>query len=217
MTTTHVAKTKEPKIIKVDLAGLVEDPDNPNKMTAEEFALLVKVVRAEGMVQPILVQLVDGVYHIVDGHHRARAAKEAGIKQVYAVLWDGTPEMRRAMGIGMNKIRGELDLSAVQRIITDLHESGWTVPALTVTGYSETEITDLLALAEANTEDIMEGAVPSTEDRDRDDVGPGRPLILELTFTTSAELQTAKRGLRRAAGKGRELGEGLLKLLSGDE
>ncbi len=202
----------EPKVIRVEIKGLIEDPDNPNKMTREDFEALCATVAAVGMVQPILVQEVEGgAYKIVDGHHRSRAAKRAKLTHVLAVVWDGTEEMRRAMGVSMNKLRGELDLSAVQKIITELHEGGWTVPQLAITGYSEDEITDLLRLASAvEEEDVMQNVQPApTEEKE----APVRPLVLELTFASTEELQRAKRGLRRAAGKGRELGEGLLVLL----
>jgi hypothetical protein len=46
---------------------------------------------------------------------------------------------------------------------------------------------------------------------------PGGPFELVIPFATKDELQRAKKGLRRAAGKGRELGEGLLTLLDTQE
>ncbi len=206
---------KEPKVVRAAIADLIEDPDNPNKMAKDDFEMLVANVKQVGMVQPILIQEREDGTYVVDGHHRKRAAERAGLTHVLAVVWDGTEEMRRAMGVSMNKLRGELDLAAVQKIITDLHESGWTVPQLTLTGYSEAEVNDLLALATSVEEDdVMQNvqALPVESPE-----APARPLVLELTFTTKEDLQAAKRGLRRAAGKGGELGDGLLILLGARE
>jgi ParB/RepB/Spo0J family partition protein len=211
-------KKTPPAVITVTISDLIEDPNNPNKMTAGEFDQLVSNIEAHGFLAPILVSLRDGETHIVDGHHRARAAAKAGLKSILAVVWDGTEEMRKALAIGMNKIRGELDLSEVAKIIAELHDDGWSTKDLTITGYSEDELTDLLKISEQVTsEDVLQGTSGmGPDDEDSDTPAIDRPLVLELNFSTSAELKLAKRGLSRAAGKGRELGEGLLKLLSGD-
>lgn len=205
---------KEPKVIKVPIKGLIFDPDNPNKMSPEDYRQLVTNIKAAGvMLQPILVQEGDDGFPIVDGNHRAKASEEAGLTHVLAVVWDGTEEMRRAMSVSFNKIRGELDLSAVQRIVTELAEAGWSTTSLTATGYSEQEITDLLAVAtDVDPDAVMEQphALPTDDDDTPKQV---RPLILELTFASKEALDKARRGLRRAAGKGRELGDGLLTLL----
>ncbi len=211
-----MTKKKAPTVITVTISSLIEDPNNPNKMTALEFDQLVANIEEHGFLAPILVKMVGKAVHIVDGHHRARAAAKAGLTTVLAVVWDGTESMRKALAIGMNKIRGELDLSEVARIVAELHDDGWSTKELTVTGYSEDELTDLLKISEqVTTEDVLAGAGATLPDDD-DLPAIDRPLVLELTFTTSDDLKKAKRGLRRAAGKGRELGEGLLKILSGD-
>lgn len=208
------------KVLEVNLKDLHEDPENPNRMAADDFALLVNAVKQNGMLQPILVQREAQGFRIVDGHHRARAAEDAGFKKVWAVEWDGTPEMRAALGIGMNKLRGELDYGAVARVVAELAEAGWSPEQLTITGYSESEIDDLLkATEEITAEDVMQGATSSGAfDEDEADVGrPARPLVLELTFATRDELKKARAGLKKAAGKGQALGTGLLNLLGHDE
>lgn len=205
---------KLPPVITVMIDDLVEDPDNPNKMSDTEFSALVRHIEEQGFVAPILVRRVGTTFHIADGHHRVRAAQRAGYTEVLAVEWDGTEAQRKLLAIGMNRIRGQLDLSEVAKIFADLHADGWAVEDLTVTGYSADEIDDLLKVSQSVTEDViypLDDAQPIHSSDNAD--APARPLVLELTFASREELQKAKRGLRRAAGKNRELGEGLLILL----
>jgi ParB/RepB/Spo0J family partition protein len=60
---------------------------NPNRMTDEEFAELVEEIRHLGRLpKPVVVRNgyagKAGEYHIVDGEHGWRAAKEAGLKEI---------------------------------------------------------------------------------------------------------------------------------------
>lgn len=213
-------RLKTRQIIQVSINDLEEDPNNPNKMGEEEIQQIVVNMKMEGFLEPILVMRNPSpagcAYKIVNGHHRKLAAARAGYKVIPAVVWEGTEEQRRALAISMNKLRGELDLSEVARIFDDLLQDGWSKQDLTMTGFSADEVSALLEVAEdsaADTEDILKGSASSD---DEDAPKQDRPLVLELTFASSAELKQAKRGLRRAAGKGRELGEGLLRLLDGD-
>lgn len=203
----------QPKVINVAIKGLIHDQDNPNKMSTEDFGQLVANIKASGaMLQPILIQETDEGYKIVDGHHRTRGAEEAGLTHVLAVLWDGTEEMRKAVAIGFNKIRGELDLAGVQRTLSELAEAGWSSKEMTVTGYSKQEIDDLLKVAiEVDPDAIMEHPTAMAEEpAPAQETGT---FALEVTFTTRTDLNRAKKALRSFAGKGNELGAGLLALL----
>lgn len=213
---------KMPKVIDVLISKLVEDPDNPNKMTDEEFKALVKNIQTVGFLQPILIQALedsDGEYKIVDGHHRARAAQAAGLSKVLAVVWDGTEEMRQALAIGMNKLRGALNLGEVARIMQELSAKGWGVDDLTITGYSDEEITDLLKSAQpTDADEVLEGAAAGLDQEPASDEGDGeRAYALELTFKTPDDLRRVRKALKKAAGKGGELGDGMLVLLEGTE
>lgn len=203
--------TTAPTIIKVPLSALRERDANPNHMEPEQFALLVEAIRRVGFLQPVLVRdSEDGTYEIVDGAHRARAAAEVGMVEVTAVVTDVDDNDASALQIGMNRMRGELDLGEVARQVASLSDAGWTVAELTLTGFSTEELDDLLKAARPEAADLMDQSF-STPDTEEDK--PLKPFLLELTFETKDDLQQAKRGLKRAAGKGRELSDGLLRLL----
>lgn len=213
---------KKPKILNIEelpLAQLEEDPENPNHMTDEQMGALVHAITVAGFLQPCLVRrLAKGRFKIIDGHHRAAAASKAGYSAVPCVVVETDDEAAAVLQIGMNKLRGELNLGEVARVLANLAEQGWTKPDLEVTGYTSDEIDDLLKACEVPTdEEVVEGASLGS-DRDESPADePGGPFELTIPFATKDELQRAKRGLRRAAGKGRELGEGLLSLLESQE
>lgn len=212
-----MAKSKEKLVlIDVPLSKLVEDPNNPNHMTEEEKAALDQIISTAGFVDPILVQPIDaGHYKIVDGHHRADAAQRLGMPTVPAVVWRGTDEeARKLLAIGLNKIRGQLNLGEVARILGELDQMSWKMSDLaSMTGFTSDEIDSLLKAAQPQTEeDVLEGAATSLDDSDADDEST-RQHVLELTFNSANDLQRAKRALKRAA-NGSDLGEGLLAIIA---
>lgn len=203
---------KDPKVIKVLIEEIIYDPDNANKMGEEEFAQLVANIEHFGPnLQPVLVQDTPEGYLMIAGEHRAKASEKAGLKHVLAVTWDGPPEARKALALSLNKIHGEADLTAVQRIMGELEAADWSIDEMMRTGYDAADIKDLLAVAgDISPDDIMQNPI---EPVDEDTPANPRPLVLELTFATSEELKLARKGLKKAAGKGRELGQGLLSIL----
>ena len=188
-------------------------------MTPEQLDALTKVIGKVGFLQPCLVRKLDkDRYMIIDGHHRAMAAQKAGYSQVHCVIVETDEEAAAILQIGMNKLRGELNLGEVAKVIADLDARGWTAPELSMTGFSEQEIEDLLKAATPPTDDeAVEGASIGSNDEAPPAEEPGGPFELVIPFATKSELAKAKKGLRRAAGKGRELGEGLLALLDSQE
>lgn len=209
-------------LIAVHIDRLREPPGNPNEMSEEELDRLVEAIRKFGFLQPVLVrplnELLGGmpVYELVDGVHRVRAARLAGLVELPCVLADAVTEHdARALQIGMNKLRGQLNLAEVANAISELVSGGWTTAELVVTGYSEDELNELVRVATTDeTTDALAGAAATTPEEPEET--PPKPYVLELEFATRAELQRVKRALRKAAGgKGRPLADGLLALVEG--
>jgi ParB-like chromosome segregation protein Spo0J len=201
-----------PEIKTIALARIELAETNPNSMDPEKYALLVRAISEVGFVQPVLVRPVRDRFKLIDGEHRVRAARELGMEYVPCVIGTGdlvNDEQAAVTQIAMGRLRGDLDLAAVGRTMEGLLSSGWSMPELTLTGFSEDEIADLLEAARSATEDVLAGSdttLPDTSDI------PLRPFVLEITFESRASYTAAKRGLKRAAGSG-ELSEGLLRLL----
>lgn len=183
---------------------------NPNRMDPDRYVNLVAVIKRFGFLQPILVRQVAGYgVEIVDGHHRVQAATELGIGAVPCVFTDGSDEDAQALTVGMNRIRGELDLSIVAEGFLDLTQNGWSIDDLTMTGFSTKEIEDLLASTEVGSEEILDQPVSLSEDE------PETPsaFVLEVEFGSKDDMVACRKALKRAAGKGGDLATGLIRAL----
>ena len=203
-------------IENVSIEALVEAAENPNEMTDTQMLSLMEFMRQEGYLQPLHVRPLDGSrYEIVDGHHRVRAAKELGLTTLPAVIEDVGPEKAMIRRIGLNKHRGELNLGLTGKHLKELHELGWEVDKLTITGFDVTEIGDLLKFSVPD-EEVMPKAVALPEPEPEQ---VAKPQVLELEFRNADEKRRAKKALKKAAGKNGTLADGLLRLLveEGDE
>ncbi|WP_028008449.1 ParB/RepB/Spo0J family partition protein [Solimonas flava] len=125
---------------------------------AAALEALTESVRAQGIVQPIVVRAVGGDrYEIVAGERRWRAAKQAGLKTVPAVVKTLDEQGAMAVALVENIQRADLnpleEAEALHKLIRDCgltHEA-----AATAVGRSRTHITNLLRLIELN-EDVQQ-------------------------------------------------------------
>jgi hypothetical protein len=204
-----------PDTVLLALREIADPAENPNAMPDDRFALLVNEIREAGFLQPVLVRsLSGGGYEVVDGVHRLRAARSLGMEHVPCVRVDLSDARASLVQIGMNKLRGELDLSAVARTVADLANLGTGRDELTLTGFTTEELDDMIRLASGADLDPlagMQGDAPPADEPPPVE----KPFTMELRFETAAELKRAKAGLRKAGGKGSDLGAGLLRLLDG--
>lgn len=195
----------------IEVGKISEAENNPNVMEPERFNLLVKAIKKIGFVQPILVRkVIGGGYEVVDGHHRLKAAKEIGLAEVPCVVADIGHEQAKAVQVGMNRLRGELDLTKVGAGMSELLDAGWSIDDLTLTGFTLEEIGSLVESIRSTTEDVLRGAdasVPENDDK------PIKPFLIELTFSRREDMMLAKKKLKHAAGKGGDLADGLLNLI----
>jgi len=189
----------EHPIVTIPIADLVEADDNPNVMGREQYELLVRSIDAYGDLAAIVVSPIPGtsMFVIVDGHHRARAMREVGRTSVRARVVALDERQQAALRVGLNRLRGEVDLGRAAGIAQELAEAGWAVGDLLDAG-RDVDVGDV-------------GAPIEVPDMDEPD-DPGPVFLLELTFRTRGELADAKKALRRAAGRGADLGQGLLRL-----
>ena len=138
--------TNDYPIAAIPLADLYEPPKpNHNHMSADSYAALVKAMVRFGCLQPLLARSrPEGGFWIVDGRHRWRAAGEAGLAQVPCLLAESDEDVAAIQALGLNRMRGEPDLSVVAVEIGALVGSGATDDDLALTGFSKDEIAALL-------------------------------------------------------------------------
>jgi len=83
------SEIKESEIAEIDIEKIVPNRDQPRKsFDKQEIQELAESIRENGIIQPIILRAKDEVYEIVVGERRFRAAKEAGLKKVPAIIKD---------------------------------------------------------------------------------------------------------------------------------
>ena len=212
----------ETKIVDVDklLPRYADQETNPNRMEPEKYDLLVRAIQQEGFLQPILVTPISdkkGHWRIEDGHHRWWAAKQAGLKQVSISIKKIEEDLLVAgqamlIGIGMNRLRGELDLGIAADIIREVQNAlSMSIPDVSVlTGFTEEELSTLLS-NNTEPEEILNDGAGAVNDVE---VEEGKTFVLEISFEDREQYKLAKRKLRRL-GKG-TLSVGLMIALGED-
>ena len=92
-------KSSRNKIIPVKCKDLVDFKNHPFLVdtSSEDFEKLVDSIRENGIIEPIIVRTYfeDGLassdkYEIISGHRRRKAAEEAGLDEIPAVIMDIT-------------------------------------------------------------------------------------------------------------------------------
>jgi len=117
----------------------------------EKLAELADSIRAQGVVQPVVVRPVgDGEYELIAGERRWRAAQIAGIDDIPAVLRDVSDEDSVAMALIENIQREDLnpleEATALRRLIDDFQMTHQQ--AADAVGRSRAAVSNLLRLLE---------------------------------------------------------------------
>jgi len=99
----------EARMVPTDLVR--PNPDQPRKrVDPESIAALAESVAAAGVIQPLIVrQLADGTYELIAGERRWRAAREAGLDEVPAVIRDEDEARRLQTALIENMAREDLN------------------------------------------------------------------------------------------------------------
>ena len=134
---------------------------NPNQprtsFDAEALEALAASIESSGMVQPLLVRpLADGSYEIVAGERRWRAARQAGLEKVPAVVRDQAEAERLQAALIENMVRQDLNPVEEARACAALvEELGLTKEELARrVGRSRPAVSNLIRLLELPDETI---------------------------------------------------------------
>jgi ParB family chromosome partitioning protein len=109
----------------IDPHSIVPNPRQPRThFDQEHFAELVHSVREFGVLQPVVVRKnEDGQYELIMGERRTRAAREAGLTSIPAVVRDTADEHLLRDALLENLHRSELnpleEASAYQQLLED--------------------------------------------------------------------------------------------------
>jgi ParB family transcriptional regulator, chromosome partitioning protein len=137
------------------LATLSVDKLQPGKyqprthMDQASLESLADSIRAQGIMQPIVVRLVnDGKYEIIAGERRWRASQIAGLKEVPVIIKEIADDVALAMALIENIQRENLnpieEANGIQRLINEFDMTHET--AAQAVGRSRSAVTNLLRL-----------------------------------------------------------------------
>lgn len=193
--------------------AIVEPRDNPNRMSDVTYQRLRRAIQSEGLNSTVVVRdLGGGLYEIVDGCHRVRAARDLALEYVAAWVYPpGTLDdaKAKALQIGFNALTGEPDLTAVAQALAEYDLLGQGL--LDLAGYGQLDAQALMAALEPV--DLTELTMaPQGTGGDQEDTKPPKPFELTLAFESAAQLAQVRKVLRKAAGKGGDLAAGLLRV-----
>jgi ParB family chromosome partitioning protein len=78
-------------IRQVSRSNIVPSPLQPRKtFRPEELAEMVESIKERGIIQPLIVRLVNGKYELIAGERRWRAAGEAGLETLPVIVREAT-------------------------------------------------------------------------------------------------------------------------------
>ena len=79
------------KVHQIDLGAILPSPLQPRKEFAPEaLAELMDSIRQHGIIQPLIVRLVDGRHELIAGERRWRAAREVGLTHAPVIVREAT-------------------------------------------------------------------------------------------------------------------------------
>ncbi len=143
-------------------------------MDADKLTELAESIRAQGVIQPIVVrQLPDKTYEIIAGERRWRASRQAGLEQIPAVVREVDDRTVVAMALIENIQREDLnpleEAQALQRLIDEFDLTH--AQAASAVGRSRAAVSNLLRLLELPT------AIRALVEARRLEMGHARALL----------------------------------------
>lgn len=110
------------KVVRVPVGDLRAAPWNPNRMTPLERRSLEHGIRKEGFVVPVLVQRSSNCF--IDGEHRWKAARKAGLKEIPVIFLDVDDATARRITLAMIHRKGEARPEDVALVLRDIQDAG---------------------------------------------------------------------------------------------
>lgn len=103
-------KTNETGLLEIDIDLIEPNPEQPRtRFTETNLEELTQSVRANGIVQPIVVRQKGGRYEIVAGERRWRAAQRAGLQKIPAIVKEVSDDKLLELALIENIQRQELN------------------------------------------------------------------------------------------------------------
>ncbi|MCU0678963.1 MAG: ParB/RepB/Spo0J family partition protein, partial [Planctomycetes bacterium] len=114
------------RILEVAVDKINVNPLQPRQKFADQnMEELVESIREYGIIQPLIVSQKNGIYELIAGERRLRAAKTLGLKTVRAILRNANEQEKLEVALIENIQRENLNAielaSAYQKLIDDFN------------------------------------------------------------------------------------------------
>ena len=134
------------KLYTVKVDDLIDADYNPNVMEERDFENLENSIDRYGYIEPIIVNRRNNV--IVGGHHRLRALKKKGVKEVDIIYVDLDESDEKRLNIALNRISGYWDIDKLEEVVNDLMADDPSL--IDFTGLSEFELDSMFGVEEVD-------------------------------------------------------------------
>ena len=136
-------------ITMMRICDVEPNADQPRKnFDSSELEMLAESITQYGMIQPITVRAVDGIYQIVTGERRWRAARMAGISEIPVIIITADDKKAAELALVENIQRSDLNpIEEAEGFASLIQEYGLTQEeAAKRIGKSRTVVTNALRL-----------------------------------------------------------------------
>ena len=176
-----------PTAKEIRLERIEADPDQPRRtFDPDRLEELAASIRREGVLQPIAVRydVERDVYVVIHGERRLRAAREAGLPAIPAIVRDVPHDRRLVQQLMENIVRDDLNAvdraAALRALKTQLGDAPWESVAEMV-GIRRSRLFQLLGtekLSNAVRDDIRGGRLSEKQSRALQGLLPGHQEAL---------------------------------------
>lgn len=111
-------------IMHIPISRIRPNPKQPRKnFSLESLEELANSIKVHGIIQPIVVRVIEGGYELVAGERRLRASKIAGLTEIKAIIEDFTDKQIAEIALIENLQREDLnpieEAEAYHQLIVD--------------------------------------------------------------------------------------------------
>jgi ParB family chromosome partitioning protein len=115
-------------ITEIAIDDIEVNPNQPRKIfDSRALGELAASIKASGVIQPVVVRLVNGGYQLIAGERRWRAARQAGLSRIPAIVREATDAESLEIALVENLLREDLNpMEEAEAYHKLLAQFGWT-------------------------------------------------------------------------------------------
>ena len=188
----------ETKVMKLsEIHPATYNPRKTLKPGDKEWDALVGSIEEFGFVEPLIVNQRNNV--LVGGHQRYNVLKTKGVEETEVVAVDLGEQEEKMLNVALNRIEGMWDYEKLEVLFGE-----FSVEEILKTGFSESEITDIMHDIDEAAEELEQDDSTADKDNTGDDDPEAeleeKPFQVYLSFSTqeAAEKWLEERNIEKS-------------------